>query len=263
MSKAKPFNIAKKMVWEAFQHVKANQGAAGVDGQSIQDFEARLAGNLYKLRNRLSSGSYMPPPVRRVDIPKANGGTRSLGIPTMADRFAQEVVRRTLEPVLEPMFHRDSYGYRPGRSAIVWTRAERWEPYELRGSRTVLGRAGCVIPPRDSLAVTSAGENVSAAWRGAIGSNIMRLDGAVRAMIRAAVELPQARQGRIWPYVGDRDHVAAVYDYTAGPEVFLKRIEGIYRPMPMSPTTPFHQAGARDGGSGLLGALSRHGRYPE
>lgn len=125
MSKAKPFDIPKKMVWEAFQSVKANQGAAGVDGQSIQDFEVRLAGNLYKLWNRLSSGSYMPPPVRRVDIPKANGGTRPLGIPTVADRVAQEVVRRTLEPVLEPLFHQDSYGYRPGRSAIDAVRAAR------------------------------------------------------------------------------------------------------------------------------------------
>src|SRR5438105_653139 len=91
MIKARPFDIPKKMVWEAFKNAKANQGAAGVDGQSIQDFETRLAGNLYKLWNRLSSGSYMPPPVRRVDIPKANGGTRPLGIPTVADRVAQEV----------------------------------------------------------------------------------------------------------------------------------------------------------------------------
>ena len=96
--KAKPFDIPKREVWEAFKHVKANQGAAGVDGQSIEDFEARLGDNLYKLWNRLSSGSYMPPPVRRVDIAKATGGTRPLGIPTVADRVAQEVVRRYLEP---------------------------------------------------------------------------------------------------------------------------------------------------------------------
>jgi RNA-directed DNA polymerase len=125
MNKAKPFDIPKAAVWEAFQRVKANQGAAGVDGQSIQDFEAQLTGNLYKLWNRLSSGSYMPPPVRRVDIPKADGGTRPLGIPTVADRIAQEVVRRTLEPVLEPLFHPDSYGYRPGRSAIDAVRTAR------------------------------------------------------------------------------------------------------------------------------------------
>jgi len=118
VDQAKPFEIAKREVWEAFKRVKANQGAAGVDGQSIADFEANLSANLYKLWNRLSSGSYFPPPVRRVDIPKANGGTRPLGIPTVADRIAQEVVRRALEPILEPVFHADSYGYRPGKSAI-------------------------------------------------------------------------------------------------------------------------------------------------
>jgi len=123
--KAKPFDIPKREVWEAFKRVKANQGAAGVDGQSIEDFEARLTANLYKLWNRLSSGSYMPPPVRRVDIPKASGGTRPLGIPTVADRIAQQVVRRYLEPMLEPVFHPDSYGYRPGRSAVDAIRVAR------------------------------------------------------------------------------------------------------------------------------------------
>ena len=125
MNKAKPFDIPKREVWEAFKSVKANQGAAGVDGQSIQGFETQLAGNLYKLWNRMSSGSYMPPPVRRVEIPKANGGTRPLGIPTVADRVAQEVVRRYLEPFLEPVFHEDSYGYRPRRSAIDAVRTAR------------------------------------------------------------------------------------------------------------------------------------------
>ena len=123
MTKAKPFDISKREVWKAFKRVKANQGAAGVDGQSIAAFESRLADNLYKLWNRLSSGSYFPPPVRRVNIPKASGGMRPLGIPTVADRVAQEVVRRYLEPLLEPRFHEDSYGYRPGRSAIM--RSER------------------------------------------------------------------------------------------------------------------------------------------
>jgi retron-type reverse transcriptase len=104
VDKAKPFLISKREVWEAFKRVKANQGAAGVDGQSIADFEANLAGNLYKLWNRMSSGSYFPPPVRRVDIPKANGGTRPLGIPTVADRVAQEVVRRFLEPTWSRSF---------------------------------------------------------------------------------------------------------------------------------------------------------------
>jgi group II intron reverse transcriptase/maturase len=125
MTGAKPFSIPKREVWEAFKRVKANQGAAGVDGQSIQDFEARLAANLYKLWDRLSSGSYMPSPVRRVDIPKGRDGTRPLGIPTVADRIAQEVVRRHLEPILEPVFHPDSYGYRPGRSAIDAIRTAR------------------------------------------------------------------------------------------------------------------------------------------
>ena len=125
MGKAKPFDIPKREVWEAFKCVKANQGAAGVDRQSIADFEADLSNNLYKLWNRLSSGSYFPPPVRRVDIPKADGGTRPLGIPTVADRIAQEVARRYLEPYLEAVFHADAYGYRPGRSAIDAVRQAR------------------------------------------------------------------------------------------------------------------------------------------
>jgi len=118
VDEAKPFKIPKREVWEAFKRVKANQGTAGVDGQSIAEFEADLRNNLYKLWNRLSSGSYFPPPVLRVNIPKADGGTRPLGIPTVADRVAQEVARRYLEPILEPVFHTDSYGYRAGKSAI-------------------------------------------------------------------------------------------------------------------------------------------------
>ena len=125
MDEAKPFDISKRDVWEAFKRVKANQGAAGVDGQSIADFEVDLRSNLYKLWNRLSSGSYFPSPVRRVDIPKADGGTRPLGIPTVADRIAQEVVRRNLEPQVEPVFHTDSYGYRRGKSAIDAVRQTR------------------------------------------------------------------------------------------------------------------------------------------
>src|SRR5579872_5589210 len=118
MNEAKPFDIPKREVWEAFRHVKANQGAAGVDGQSVAEFEADLKNNLYKLWNRMSSGSYFPPPVRLVEIPKANGGLRPLGIPTVADRVAQMVVKMHLEPVVEPHFHGDSYGYRPGKSAL-------------------------------------------------------------------------------------------------------------------------------------------------
>ena len=125
-AEAKPFDISKREVWEAFKKVKANQGTAGVDGQSIADFEVDLTNNLYKLWNRLSSGSYFPSPVRRVMIPKPGGvGERPLGIPTVADRCAQEVVRRYLEPILEPIFHEGSYGYRPGRSAIDAVRMTR------------------------------------------------------------------------------------------------------------------------------------------
>lgn len=115
--KPKPFEISKREVWEAYKQVKANRGAAGVDGQSIKQFEQDLTDNLYRLWNRMTSGSYMPKPVRRVDIPKSDGKTRPLGIPTVADRIAQTVVKRALEPVLDPVFHTDSYGYRPGRSA--------------------------------------------------------------------------------------------------------------------------------------------------
>jgi RNA-directed DNA polymerase len=119
MSEAKPYYIPKQLVWEAYQRVKANQGAAGVDGQSLEMFEKDLGGNLYKLWNRMSSGSYFPPPVRLVEIPKGNGGgTRPLGIPTVADRVAQTVGKMVLEPKVEPLFHPDSYGYRPGRSAL-------------------------------------------------------------------------------------------------------------------------------------------------
>ena len=118
MNKAKPFCISKWEVWEAYKLVKANKGSAGVDGQSIAAFEEDLKNNLFKIWNRMSSGSYFPPPVRRVDIPKDNGKTRPLGIPTVSDRIAQTVVKRYLEPIVEEYFHADSYGYRPGKSAI-------------------------------------------------------------------------------------------------------------------------------------------------
>ncbi len=118
LDKAKPFSISKREVWEAFKRVKVNQGGAGVDGQTIAEFEGDLSNNLYKLWNRMSSGSYFPPPVRRVEIPKGDGGNRPLGIPTVSDRVAQMVVKRYLEPKLEEHFHEDSYGYRPLKSAI-------------------------------------------------------------------------------------------------------------------------------------------------
>jgi RNA-directed DNA polymerase len=115
--KEKPFDISKWVVFDAYERVKANRGAAGVDEESIQAFEVNLKGNLYKLWNRMSSGCYFPPPVRAVEIPK-KGGVRTLGVPTVSDRIAQTVARMYLEPEVEPMFHPDSYGYRPGRSAL-------------------------------------------------------------------------------------------------------------------------------------------------
>jgi RNA-directed DNA polymerase len=118
MSATKPFTINKWLVYEAYHAVKANAGAAGVDRQSIGDFEADLKGNLYKIWNRMSSGSYFPPPVKAVAIPKKNGGERILGIPTVADRVAQMVVKQVIEPMIEPSFLPDSYGYRPGKSAL-------------------------------------------------------------------------------------------------------------------------------------------------
>ena len=114
---AKSFNITKMEVWKAYQAVKANKGSAGIDGQTIEDLDLNLKTNLYKIWNRMSSGSYFPPPVRRVEIPKSDGNLRPLGIPTVADRIAQMVVKNRLEPLAEPHFHNDSYGYRPGKSA--------------------------------------------------------------------------------------------------------------------------------------------------
>ncbi|MFI1386330.1 group II intron reverse transcriptase/maturase [Embleya sp. NPDC020886] len=116
-SVGKPFDIPKSLVWNAYQRVKANRGAAGVDGQSLTEFAQDEKNNLYRLWNRLSSGSYFPPPVRAVEIPKRGGGVRTLGVPTVVDRIAQTAVAMALGPDVEGIFHRDSYGYRPGRSA--------------------------------------------------------------------------------------------------------------------------------------------------
>lgn len=118
MSSAKAFPIPKALVWEAYQDVKKSQGGPGADGQTMEEFEADLKNQLYKIWNRMSSGSYFPPPVLRVEIRKADGGIRQLGIPTIGDRIAQAVVKRFLEPLVDPVFHEDSYGYRPGRSAL-------------------------------------------------------------------------------------------------------------------------------------------------
>jgi len=115
----KPFEISKRAIWEAWEKVKANRGAPGVDGVTVAEFESDLKNNLYKIWNRLSSGTWFPPPVRAVEIPKPHGvGTRILGVPTVADRVAQTVVARVIEARAEPVFHPGSYGYRPGRSAL-------------------------------------------------------------------------------------------------------------------------------------------------
>ena len=116
--KAKPFSISKQVVWEAWLKVKANQGAAGADEESVTEFEKKLKNNLYRIWNRMSSGTYFPPPVLMVGIPKASGGQRLLGIPTVGDRVAQTIAKMYLEPLVEPQFHKDSYGYRPKKSAI-------------------------------------------------------------------------------------------------------------------------------------------------
>lgn len=119
MAQGKSYAISKQVVWEAYRKVKANRGAAGVDRQTLVAFEKDLKNNLYKLWNRMSSGSYFPPPVRLVEIPKGTGGgVRPLGIPTVSDRVAQMVVKMYFEPQVEPHFHADSYGYRPGKSAL-------------------------------------------------------------------------------------------------------------------------------------------------
>jgi RNA-directed DNA polymerase len=113
----KPFDVPKSLVWEAYKRVKANKGAAGVDRCSMEEFEKDLKKNLYKIWNRMSSGTYFPPAVKAVEIPKP-GGTRMLGVPTVGDRIAQTVVALTLEARTEAIFHDDSYGYRPKRSAL-------------------------------------------------------------------------------------------------------------------------------------------------
>ena len=129
MDKTKPFEISKHAVWEAYKRVKSKKGAAGIDGISVEDFEENLKDNLYKIWNRMSSGSYLPPPVKTVEIPKTTGGVRILGVPTVADRIAQTVVKMAFEPTVEPYFHPDSYGYRPGKSAldaVAVTRKRCW-----------------------------------------------------------------------------------------------------------------------------------------
>lgn len=117
MATTRPFNIPKQMVWEVYKRVRVKGGSAGIDDQSILNFEKDLKNNLYKLWNRMASGSYFPPPVKRVEFPKAGGGVRALGIPTVSDRIAQTVVKMAFEPEVKLHFHEDSYGYRPNKSA--------------------------------------------------------------------------------------------------------------------------------------------------
>jgi RNA-directed DNA polymerase len=130
LTSTKPYDISKRRVLEAYRHVRANQGAAGIDAKSIEMFEADLSRNLYKLWNRMASGSYFPPPVKQVEMPKKKGGVRTLGIPTVADRIAQQVVKARIEGELEELFHPDSYGYRPNKSAadaVAVTRERCWK----------------------------------------------------------------------------------------------------------------------------------------
>jgi RNA-directed DNA polymerase len=137
----KPFDIDKRLVYEGYKAVKSNRGAAGVDEQTIEQFEADLSGNLYRIWNRMSSGTYFPPPVRAVSIPKKSGGERILGVPTVADRVAQMAVKQVIEPILDPIFLPDSYGYRPNKSAldaVEVTRKRCWKyhwvlEFDIRG----------------------------------------------------------------------------------------------------------------------------------
>lgn len=118
MNESKPYNISKNVVLEAYKLAKRNKGSAGIDGVDFEKFEEHLNNNLYKVWNRMCSGSYFPSPVLAVEIPKKSGGTRRLGIPTITDRVAQMVAKMYVEPIVEPLFHKDSYGYRPHKSAI-------------------------------------------------------------------------------------------------------------------------------------------------
>jgi RNA-directed DNA polymerase len=137
----KPFEILKALVWKAWLMVKENKGSAGIDQESIYEFEQNLEANLYKLWNRMSSGTYFPPPVKAVEIPKKQGGFRILGVPTVGDRVCQNLVKLAFEPQVEPYFLADSYGYRPKKSAldaVGITRQRYWKydwvlEFDIRG----------------------------------------------------------------------------------------------------------------------------------
>ena len=140
--KSRSFDIPKRLVWEAYKSVKENKGAAGVDGRSIEEFETDLKNNLYKIWVRMSSGTYFPPAVRAVEIPKPHGGgTRVLGIPTVADRIAQTVVALQLSPRMESVFHQDSYGYRPRRSPLMAVKKCRERCWKKTGFWTWTSRS--------------------------------------------------------------------------------------------------------------------------
>jgi RNA-directed DNA polymerase len=117
MSQGKSFEIPKRLIWQSYHDVRKNRGAAGCDGQTITQFNENRDGNLYKIWNRLCSGTYFPPPVRAKRIPKDDGSERVLGIPTVSDRIAQGAIKIYAESILDQEFHQDSYGYRPGKSA--------------------------------------------------------------------------------------------------------------------------------------------------
>src|SRR6202453_4695948 len=152
--KDKPFKIDKRRVYKAYKAVKSNQGAAGVDGQTLKQFETDWKRNLYRIWNRMSSGTYFPPPVRAVSIPKKSGGERILGVPTVADRVAQTVVKQVIEPILDPMFLADSYGYRPNKSAldaVGVTRERCWKydwvlEFDIKACSTTLTTNSCYGP---------------------------------------------------------------------------------------------------------------------
>ena len=163
MDKTKPFLIPKRAVWEAYLRVKANRGAAGVDDQSVAAFEKRLKDNLYQLWNRLSSGSYFPPSVKRVEIKKRDGGVRPLGIPTVADRIAQAVVKAALEPEVEKHFHPDSYGYRPRKSALDAVGVARQRCWRYAWTLDLDIRAFFDTIPHDLL-LRAVDKHTSCAW---------------------------------------------------------------------------------------------------
>lgn len=160
VSETKPFNISKNLVVQAFKLIKANAGSAGVDHQSLADFEVNLKDNLYKIWNRMSSGTHFPPPVKAVPIPKKSGGERILGVPTVADRIAQMVVKLTFEPCVESCFLPDSYGYRPNKSAleaIGITRQRCWQ-YDW-----ILEKRNAQLPP-DTFHVDEAQLDLWSSW---------------------------------------------------------------------------------------------------